>query len=272
MKNKLFDISNKVIVVSGATGVLAGGTARYLAQNGASVAFLGRNKEKLADAQKFLDDNSLDGIAIECDVLKREDVEKARDIVLEKWGRIDALVNGAGGNMSGAVIQPNQRFFDLDVNAWNAVFSLNLQGTLIPTIVFGEYFEKSKKGTIVNFSSMTAQQAVTRVLGYSNAKAAIDNLTKWLAVEFAKKIGEGVRVNAVAPGFFLSEQNRTLLTNPDGSYTPRACDIINNTPFARFGKTEEVFGAVHYLCSDASAFVTGTVLAIDGGFSCFSGV
>lgn len=158
------------------------------------------------------------------------------------------------------------------MEAWNSVFKLNLQGTILPIIVFGEVFRETKKGAIVNFSSMTAQQAVTRVLGYSNAKAAIDNLTKWLAVEFAKKIGSGVRVNAVAPGFFLSEQNRALLTNPDGSLTSRGDNIIKNTPFGRFGEADEVFGAVHYLCSDASKFVTGTVLPIDGGFSCFSGV
>ena len=152
------------------------------------------------------------------------------------------------------------------------MLNLNLAGTLLPTLSFGECFKKSKSGAIVNFSSMTAQSAVTRVLGYSNAKAGIDNLTKWLAVEFAKKIGEGVRVNAVAPGFFISSQNRALLTNPDGSLTERGKDIVRKTPFGRFGEPEEVFGAVRFLCSDASKFITGTVLAIDGGFSCFSGV
>ena len=204
--------------------------------------------------------------------MSKDDLISARDIVLAKWGTVDCLVNGAGGNKAGAVISPDQSFFDLDLNAWEDVFKLNMEGTLLPTIIFGEIFQKNKKGSIVNFSSMTAQLAVTRVLGYSNAKASIDNLTKWLSVEFAKKIGDGVRVNAVAPGFFLSEQNRTLLTNPDGSLTARGNDIINATPFARFGDADEVFGAIHYLCSDASKFVTGTVMAIDGGFSCFSGV
>ena len=271
MKN-LFDIKDRVIVVTGATGVLAGATARYLAECGAKVAFLGRNEEKLAEAQKFCDDNGLQGIAIKADVMSKDDLISARDIVLAKWGTVDCLVNGAGGNKAGAVISPDQSFFDLDLNAWEDVFKLNMEGTLLPTIIFGEIFQKNKKGSIVNFSSMTAQLAVTRVLGYSNAKASIDNLTKWLSVEFAKKIGDGVRVNAVAPGFFLSEQNRTLLTNPDGSLTARGNDIINATPFARFGDADEVFGAIHYLCSDASKFVTGTVMAIDGGFSCFSGV
>lgn len=271
MKN-LFDIKDRVIVVTGATGVLAGATARYLAECGAKVAFLGRNEEKLAEAQKFCDDNGLQGIAIKADVMSKDDLISARNTVLEKWGTVDCLVNGAGGNKAGAVISPDQSFFDLDLNAWEDVFKLNMEGTLLPTIIFGEIFQKNKKGSIVNFSSMTAQLAVTRVLGYSNAKASIDNLTKWLSVEFAKKIGDGVRVNAVAPGFFLSEQNRTLLTNPDGSLTARGNDIINATPFARFGDADEVFGAIHYLCSDASKFVTGTVMAIDGGFSCFSGV
>lgn len=271
MKN-LFDIKDRVIVVTGATGVLAGATARYLAECGAKVAFLGRNEEKLAEAQKFCDDNGLQGIAIKADVMSKDDLVSARDTVLAKWGTVDCLVNGAGGNKAGAVISPDQSFFDLDLNAWEDVFKLNMEGTLLPTIIFGEIFQKNKKGSIVNFSSMTAQLAVTRVLGYSNAKASIDNLTKWLSVEFAKKIGDGVRVNAVAPGFFLSEQNRTLLTNPDGSLTARGNDIINATPFARFGDADEVFGAIHYLCSDASKFVTGTVMAIDGGFSCFSGV
>jgi NAD(P)-dependent dehydrogenase (short-subunit alcohol dehydrogenase family) len=271
MKN-LFDIKDRVIVVTGATGVLAGATARYLAECGAKVAFIGRNEEKLAEAQKFCDDNNLQGIAIKADVMNKADLISARDTVLAKWGTVDCLVNGAGGNKAGAVISPDQSFFDLDLNAWEDVFKLNMEGTLLPTIIFGEIFQKNKKGSIVNFSSMTAQLAVTRVLGYSNAKASIDNLTKWLSVEFAKKIGDGVRVNAVAPGFFLSEQNRTLLTNPDGSLTSRGNDIINATPFARFGDADEVFGAIHYLCSDASKFVTGTVMAIDGGFSCFSGV
>lgn len=268
----LFDIKNRVVVVTGATGVLAGATARYLAKCGARVAFIGRDAAKLADIEKFIADNGCDALAIRADVLSRDDLLAARKAVLDKWGTVDCLVNGAGGNRAGAVIPPEKSFFNLDLGAWEDVFKLNMEGTLLPIIVFGEIFQKNKKGVIVNFSSMTAQQAVTRVLGYSNAKAAVDNLTKWLAVEFAKKIGDGVRVNAVAPGFFLSEQNRTLLTNPDGSLTERGHDIVKATPFARFGEADEVFGAIHYLCSDASKFVTGTVLAIDGGFSCFSGV
>jgi len=270
--NNLFDIKDKVIVVTGATGVLAGASARYLAECGARVAFLGRDESKLSQAREFCAARKLQAMALRADVLDKPSLIVAREAVVAEWGTVDCLVNGAGGNRPGAVIPPDGSFFGLDIAAWEDVFKLNMEGTLLPTIVFGEIFQKTKIGCIVNFSSMTAQRAVTRVLGYSNAKAAVDNLTKWLAVEFAKKIGCGVRVNAVAPGFFLSEQNRSLLTAADGSLTARGKDILRATPFNRFGEADEVFGAIHYLCSDASKFVTGTVLAVDGGFSCFSGV
>ncbi len=267
--NELFDISNKVVAVTGSTGVLAGSLALYLASQGARVAFMGRSAEKLAQAMEGVEG---DHLACVCNVLDRPSLERARADIMKKYGRLDALVNGAGGNMSGATIAPDKTFFDLDVDQWAAVVKLNLQGTLLPTMVFGEIFKAQKFGNIVNFSSMTAGSAITRVLGYSNAKAAVDNLTKGLAVEFAKKFGEGLRVNAVAPGFFISNQNRALLTNPDGSFTARGQTVINKTPFGRFGNADEIHGAVHYLLSDASKFVTGTIMAIDGGFSCFSGV
>lgn len=268
--NEIFDIKNKVVAVTGSTGVLAGSVARYLATQGAKVVFMGRSQEKLDAATKGLDGENF--LACVCNVLDRESLEKARNAVRQRFGRLDALVNGAGGNMAGATIPPDKTFFDLDVDQWAAVVKLNLQGTLLPTMVFGEMFREQKFGSIVNFSSMTAESAVTRVLGYSNAKAGVNNLTKWLAVEFAQKFGEKVRVNAVAPGFFISEQNRSLLTNPDGSFTQRGRTVINKTPFGRFGEADEIHGAIHYLISDASKFVTGTIMAIDGGFSCFSGV
>ncbi len=268
--NELFDIKNKVVAITGSTGVLAGSLAKYLASQGAKVVFMGRSKEKLDAATADLD--SADTLACVCDVLDRPALEKARSDILAKFGRLDALINGAGGNMSGATIPPDKTFFDLEVDQWAAVVKLNLQGTLLPTMVFGEIFRRQKFGSIVNFSSMTAEAAVTRVLGYSNAKAGVNNLTKWLAVEFAQKFGEGIRVNAIAPGFFISEQNRALLTNPDGSFTQRGQTVINKTPFKRFGNADEIHGAAHYLISDASKFVTGTIMAIDGGFSCFSGV
>lgn len=268
--NELFDIKGKAVAITGATGVLAGSLARYLARQGAKVAFMGRSQQKLDDAMKSVED--CDCMACIADVLDKAALENAREAILAKYGKIDALINGAGGNMPGATIAPDKTFFDLDVEQWNAVIKLNLQGTLLPTMVFGEVFKRQKRGCVVNFSSMTAESAVTRVLGYSNAKAAVDNLTKGLAVEFAHKFGEGLRVNAIAPGFFISEQNRALLTNPDGSFTQRGQTVINKTPFKRFGNADEIHGAAHFLISDAAKFITGVVMPVDGGFSCFSGV
>ncbi len=268
--NELFNIKDKVVAITGSTGVLAGELARYLAKEGAKIVFMGRSQVKLDSAMKGLED--CDCLGCVADVLDRPALEKARADILQKYGKLDALINGAGGNMPGATIPPDKTFFDLDVSQWADVLKLNLQGTLLPTMVFGEIFKEQKYGCVVNFSSMTAESAVTRVLGYSNAKASVNNLTKWLAVEFAQKFGEGVRVNAIAPGFFISEQNRALLTNPDGTFTQRGQTVINKTPFKRFGNADEICGAAHYLISDASKFVTGTIMAIDGGFSCFSGV
>lgn len=268
----LFDIKDKVIVVTGSTGVLAGATAQYLATQGASVVFLGRSREKLNAAIAQAKASGSDALACVCNVLDEVSLKKANDDILAKYGRIDVLINGAGGNMPGAVVAPNQSFFDIDFAQWKAVLDLNLGGSVLPSIIFGKVFEEQKTGNIVNFSSMASEQAITRVLGYSNAKAGIDNFTRWLAVEFAKKIGDGVRVNAIAPGFFISEQNRALLTNPDGTLTSRGQTVISKTPFGRFGEAQDIFGTIHFLCSDASAFLTGTVIPVDGGFSCFSGV
>ena len=271
--NDLFDISGKVVVVSGATGVLAGSLARYLVSNGAKVAFLGRSQQKLdASLAKLAPEAAKNCLACVCNVLDRPSLERAKDKIMDIWGNIDVIVNGAGGNMPGAVVPPDGSFFDLDFDQWKAVMDLNLGGTLLPIMVFGKVFEKTGRGVILNFSSMTAGAAVTRVFGYSNAKAAVENLTRWLAVEFAKKIGSGVRVNAIAPGFFISEQNRALLTNTDGSLTQRGLSVISKTPFGRFGAADEINGAAHFLISEASKFVTGQVVAIDGGFSSYSGV
>ena len=182
------------------------------------------------------------------------------------------LINAAGGNMPGATISPDQNILDLNMDALGQVMDLNLTGTIMPSIEFGKYMVKQKNGSIINISSMSSQSVITRVLGYSVAKSAVDCFTRWMAVEVAKKFGEGVRVNAMAPGFFLTEQNRTLLTNPDGSYTSRAEDIVRNTPYGRMGKPEELHGTALWLASGASKFVTGVVVPIDGGFSVFSGV
>ncbi len=271
--NNLFEIKNKVVLLTGSTGILASSLAKYLASQGATLVLLARNLEKIKPLLNEVKTLSADSIACVCDVQDRLSLENARSEIMNTFARIDVLINAAGGNMPGAVVPPDKSFFDLDFDQWQSVIDLNLGGTLLPILVFAKVFEEQKRGVILNFSSMAAQSAViTRVLGYSNAKASVDNLTKWLAVEFAKKIGEGVRVNAIAPGFFLSEQNRTLLTNSDGSYTARGQAVITKTPFARFGSADEINGAVHYLISEASKFVTGVVLPIDGGFSSFSGV
>lgn len=268
--SSLFDLSQRVIVVTGATGVLAGSAARYLAAQGARVVFLGRDQAKLDRA--VADTRNLPGetLAYSCDVLDVAGLERVRDDILARFGRIDALVNAAGGNQPGATITPDKTF--LDLAAYRQVLALNLEGTVVPTFVFAKVFAAQKRGSIVNFSSMASTQAITRVVGYSSAKAAVDNFTRWLAVELANKYGEGLRVNAVAPGFFVADQNRRLLLNEDGTPTPRGQTVLAKTPFKRFGEAPDLHGALHFLLSDASAFVTGTVLAVDGGFSCFSGV
>ncbi len=268
----LFDLNRRVIVVTGATGVLAGSAARYLAEQGARVVFLGRDQAKLDRA--LADTGGLSGetAAFSCDVLDRQGLERVRDAIVARFGRIDALVNAAGGNQPGATITPDKTFLDLDLASYRQVIGLNLDGTVVPSLVFAEIFANQRSGNIVNFSSMAATQAITRVVGYSNAKAAVDNFTKWLAVEFARKFGAGCRVNAIAPGFFVADQNRRLLLNDDGTPTARGQAVLAKTPFGRFGTAAELHGALHFLLSDASAFVTGTVIPVDGGFSCYAGV
>jgi len=270
--DQLFNIKGKVALLTGGGGVLASKMAEGFARAGAKVVLLGRTFEKVDTCAKALAEFSADVLAIQANVLEKSDLEKARDIILEKFGRIDILVNAAGGNVAGAVIMPDQSFFNMKMEDFQSVTDLNLNGTVLPTIVFGEVMAKQKSGSIINISSMAALQTITRVVGYSAAKAAVSNFTMWTATEFAHKFGDTVRVNAIAPGFFIAEQNRALLTNPDGSYTERGNKVIKNTPMGRFGEAEELIGAVLYLSSDTAKFVTGTVLAVDGGFSIFSGV
>ncbi len=271
MKN-LFDVKGKVVVVTGATGILAGGTAKYLQEQGAKVVYVGRNHAKvdatIEEARK-ISDHCLGVIS---DVLDQDGLKAAHEKVINQFGRIDALINGAGGNMPGATIGPGKEIFDLDLDDYSGVMDLNLKGTILPTLAFAQTFKEQGTGSVINFSSMSSGQALTRVLGYSNAKAAIDNFTRWMATEMALKYGDGIRVNAVAPGFFISNQNRALLLNEDGTFTERGQQVINKTPFKRFGEQEEIYGSIHYLISDAASFVTGTVAAVDGGFSCFCGV
>jgi NAD(P)-dependent dehydrogenase (short-subunit alcohol dehydrogenase family) len=205
-------------------------------------------------------------------VLDQAALDRVQQRITGELGRVDVLINGAGGNMPGATIGPEQDVFDLKMDDYSKVLDLNLKGTVMPTLTFAKTFKTQGSGCVVNFSSMSAAQTLTRVLGYSNAKAAIDNFTKWMATEMALKYGDGIRVNALAPGFFVSHQNRALLINEDGSYTERGQQVINKTPFRRFGEQHEVFGTIHYLISDAAQFVTGAVVPVDGGFSAFTGV
>ena len=211
-------------------------------------------------------------LGIAADIGDRDSLERARDAVLAKWGRIDALLNGAGGNQPGATIPPDKSFTDLDFTAFKEVVDLNLHGTVLPTLVFTPALMAAGSASIVNYSSASASRAITRVVGYSAAKAAVENFTRWLAVDLGRRTQGGVRVNSLVPGFFIGEQNRRLLTNEDGSLTPRGGDIVRQTPFGRFGQPDELHGAVHYLVADASRFVTGTTVTVDGGFGVFSGV
>ena len=269
----LFSVAGKVAIITGGSGILCGAMARALAARGAKVGILGRSPDKIARTVAEIKAQKGQAIPLVADVLNREQLEAACALVLKKWGRIDILINGAGGNMPGATIGDSQNFFDdLQFAHFQQVVGLNLDGTVLPTMVLGQAMAAQKAGSIINISSMAAEQAITRVVGYSAAKAAVDNFTKWLAVEVALKIGAGVRVNAIAPGFFVTEQNRALLTTEDGGYTTRGATVIRKTPAARFGEPEELVGACIWLCSDASKFVTGTIIAVDGGFSAWSGV
>jgi NAD(P)-dependent dehydrogenase (short-subunit alcohol dehydrogenase family) len=247
--------------------------AKGLGELGCKLAILGRTQGKVESRVEELEKQGLEAYPLTADVLDRENLMESRERLLSKWGRIDILINAAGGNKPGAVVQPDQEIFNLSIPDFNQVVQLNLQGTLLPTMVFGEVMaHQQKSGVILNISSMAAQLPLTRVMGYSAAKAAIDNFTRWLAVEMAQKYGEHIRVNALAPGFFIGEQNRSLLLHEDGTYTARAQTIVSQTPMKRFGEAEELIGAVQWLCSDASKFVTGIVVPVDGGFSAFSGV
>ena len=268
--NELFNIKGYVVVITGGTGVLGRAIAKYLALNGAKVIILGRKEEV---GQEIVADIKAAGGECEflkTDVMNQEVVQQNCDYIVEKYGRIDTLLNAAGGNMKGATIAPDQNFFDLEAKQFQTVLDLNLTGTVIPTQVFLKPMVAQGKGSIINFSSMAAFRPMTRVCGYAAAKAGISNFTAFMATECAKKFGEGIRVNAIAPGFFITEQNRALLTNPDGTFTQRGQDVIRQTPFGRMGEPEELCGTIHYLMSDAAKFVTGTVAVVDGGFNAFA--
>jgi len=270
---RLFNLKGKTAVVTGGGGVLCGTMSRALAHAGARVALLDLIPET---AQKVVDDITSTGgeaIAIQCDVLDKASIEAAAQTILETFDRVDILINGAGGNKKEATTSPGLSFFDLAPEAIQWVFNLNFLGALLPSQVFGQIMVEQGEGVILNISSMNAFQPLTRIPAYSAAKAAVSNFTQWLAVHLAQEYSPDIRVNALAPGFFLTEQNRFLLTDPEtGELTPRGQTIIDNTPMSKFGSPEDLLGAMFWLLSPASQFVTGVVVPVDGGFSAFSGV
>jgi NAD(P)-dependent dehydrogenase (short-subunit alcohol dehydrogenase family) len=269
---ELYSLEGRVAVVTGGTGALGGAMARGLARAGAKVGVLGRRRERAEVVVQTIEADGGVALALPADVLDRGELEAAREAVVERWGRLDVLVNAAGGNMPSATLEPGGSFFELPVEGMEPVITLNLQGTLLPSQVFGEAMARAGRGCIVNISSMAAQRAMTRVLGYGVAKAAVENATRWLAVELGRSFGEGVRVNAIAPGFFIGEQNRALLLNEDGTLTARGQTIIDHTPAGRFGEPDDLIGTLIWLCGPGSGFVSGIVVPVDGGFSAFSGV
>lgn len=267
----MFEIKNKVIVITGATGSLGSELALSLAKSKAQLVILGRNQKLLDELSSKLNPYTIVQTYV-VNVMDRLDLVRVRNEMMLHFDRIDVLINAVGGNLPGAVIPDDKSVFELSETDFDEVVDLNLKGTLLPCLVFGELMSKKKKGSIINYSSMAVNRVITRVVGYSASKAAVENFTRWMAVEMALKFGDGIRVNAIAPGFFVGKQNKNLLYNIDGSLSERGEKIIKNTPMQRFGKAEELNGPVHFLCSDSSSFVTGVVLPVDGGFNAFSGV
>lgn len=270
--NSLFDIKDRVAVISGGGGILAGEMAKGLLESGAKVILLDINEDNLNKKINELKNDQNEIVGFKCDVLDEKILKSINEKILSQFGNIDILINAAGGNMTSATIGIGQNIFDMKIENFRKVTDLNLIGTVLPTLIFGEDMANQGSGSIINISSMASTSVITRVVGYSAAKAAIDNFTKWMAVELAQKFGDKIRVNAIAPGFLITEQNRNLLTNKNGSLTERGKTILKITPFNRFGEPHELVGTVLWLASDASKFVTGTVIPIDGGFSIFSGV
>lgn len=272
MSTNLFTIKEKRIAITGGAGVLCGHMAAALAARGASVAILDYHLEKAQKVTGDINDAGGTAIPVECDVLEKQAIEAACATCIDEFGGIDILINGAGGNHPGATCKPPDTFFGLDEEAIRRVFELNCMGTMLPSQTFGAHMAERGSGNIINISSMNAFRPLTRISAYSAAKAAISNFTQWLSTYMCQNHSPDIRVNAIAPGFFLTEQNRFLLTNEDGSMTDRGQQIIDHTPMGRYGNPEDLVGTLLWLVSDASAFVTGIVIPVDGGFSAYSGV
>lgn len=267
-----FSLADKAIVVTGGTGILGGAFVQGVVDAGGAVGILGRNAAVAEERAAAINNAGGRAIALVADVMKADELAAAKDKMLATFGRIDGLVNGAGGNIPEGVLQPEQDLFSMNLEGMKKAMEINIWGSVLPTQVFGEAIAKTGKGSIVNISSMNSKRAITKVLGYNMGKAALDCYNQWFAVELANRYGDQIRMNAIAPGFFLTEQNRNLLTKPEGGYTPRGELAIRQTPFKRFGHPDELIGALVWLLSDASAFVTGAMICVDGGFSIFGGV
>ena len=268
----VFSIKDKVIVVTGAGGVLGGNISKSLAQAGAKIVVLDIRQENLDNQVHEIKASGGVAVGFLCNVLDSNSLEETSKKIVEKWDRIDVLVNCAGGNVPGATLAPEQTIFEMKWEDWEKVVRLNQDGTVLPCLTFGKVFAQQKSGSIINISSMATYSALTRVPGYSVAKTGINIFTKWLASELAIKFGDGIRVNAIAPGFFIGDQNRAVLINPDGSLTDRSKKVLAKTPMGRFGDISELNGLVQFLCSDSASFITGSIIPVDGGFSAFSGV
>jgi NAD(P)-dependent dehydrogenase (short-subunit alcohol dehydrogenase family) len=266
-------LRNKVIIVTGGTGVLGNSFINAIAEAGGIVGILGRNKETANKRAAGINQGGGKAIALIADVMNEEELKASKIKVLNEFGKIDGLVNAAGGIQPGGILMPDQDVFQMNMEGIRRAMDLNLWGTLIPTQIFGEAIvQTAGKGSIVNISSMNSKRAITRVLGYNMGKAAVDCYTQWFAVEMANRYGDKIRMNALAPGFFLTEQNKNLLIQENGGYTERGKLIIQQTPFKRFGNPDELKGALVWLLSDDSQFVTGAMICVDGGFSIFGGV
>ncbi|MFV0419226.1 MAG: SDR family oxidoreductase [Dysgonomonas sp.] len=270
MKKNLFCIEDKVIAITGGYGILGTQMAIYLAEQGAKIAILGRSEEKGKSLAEKIRKSGSEAAFFVSDVLNQDNLEQNKEDILKTYGKLDVLINAAGGNMAGATIPPDKTIFDLEIKAFKDVIDLNLFGTVLPTLVFSKAMKDNGKGNIINIASMSSFRPLTRVMGYGVAKAAVANFTEYMAGELATKFGDNFRVNALAPGFFITDQNRNLMLNADGSYSERAKTVLAHTPFRRFGKSEELLGAIHYLASDASSFVNGSILVVDGGFNSYS--
>lgn len=269
----LFDINGLRVAITGGGGVLCGGVAQHLGSLGAEVAVLDLKQEAAAAVSDAITEKGGKAIAVAANVLERDSLEAALEACTKAFGGIDALVNGAGGNHPAATTSPDKRFFDLPIEAFQQVMNLNLVGTVLPSMVFGRAMAEQKTGVILNVASMNALKPLTRIPAYSAAKGGVKNFTEWLSVHMAQEYSPDIRVNAIAPGFFLTHQNRFLLTDEKtGDLTSRGQSIVSHTPMGRFGAPEDLYGTVVWLISPASAFISGVTVPIDGGYSAFGGV